>query len=170
MDEADEEQARIDPRLIEHFSLFREPGPGPGGPLDAQEVERVEQLREMVRSGRIPPLTARGLVFDQVRKVALSATRVMLAIPGQTGMQVVVRNSEHGLSYGSGTKIAGRIEGLPILSIGPNLIGLAVDGVERQPVEFRDGSIGYASVRNNTYCIEDPNWTPDPSARPVGRF
>ncbi len=47
------------------------------------------------------------------------------------------------------------------MSIGPHLVGLAVDGVEQQPIEFRDGSIGYAQVVHNAYCIEDPSWTPD---------
>jgi hypothetical protein len=168
--DGDDEQNRIDPRLIEGFALFREPGPGPDGPLDTEEAERIEQLKEMVLSGRIPPLTAKGLAFDQVRKVALSPTRVMLVIPGQTGIHVVVRSSEQNASYGSGGKIAGRIQGLPIMSIGPNLIGLAVDGVEQQRVEFRDGSIGYAQVRHNTYCIEDPRWTPDAAAAPARRF
>jgi hypothetical protein len=166
----DHEQARIDPRLIERFALFREPGPGPDGPLDTGETERVEQLRQTVLSGRIPPLTAKGLVFDQVRKVALSPTRIMLAIPGHTGIHVVVRSSEQNASYGSGAKIAGRIQGLPIMSIGPNLIGLAVDGVEQQRVEFRDGAFGCARVRHNTYCIEDPSWVRDETALPTRRF
>ena len=169
MDDA-AQQFEIDPRLIEGFALFREAGPGPGGPLDTEDAERVEQLRQRVLSGRIPPLTAKGLVFDQVRKVALSRTRIMLVIPGRTGIHVVVRSSEQNASYGSGAKIAGRIQGLPMMSIGPNLIGLAIDGVEQQPVAFRDGSIGHALVRHNSYCIEDPSWTPNGTAVPAQRF
>jgi hypothetical protein len=121
-----EEQLDIDPRLLEGFALFREAGPGPDGPLDMDESKRVDQLRAMVLSGRIPPLTARGLVFDQVRKVALSPSRTMLAIPGKAGLHVVVRDSDDGVSHGSGSKIAGRIQGRPMMSIGPSLIGFAV--------------------------------------------
>ncbi len=165
----DQEQARIDPRLIDRFALFREAGPGPDGPLDTEETERVQELEEMMLSGKIPPRAARGLVFDEVRKVALSTTRIMLAIPGRAGMHVMVQSSEQGVSYGAGTKIDGCLEGRPIMSIGPNLVGLAVDGVERQPVEFRDGTIGYALVRHNAYCIEDPSSTSE-TALPARRF
>jgi hypothetical protein len=164
-----EEQLDIDPRLLEGFALFREAGPGPDGPLDMDESKRVDQLRAMVLSGRIPPLTARGLVFDQVRKVALSPSRTMLAIPGKAGLHVVVRDSDDGVSHGSGSKIAGRIQGRPMMSIGPSLIGFAVDGVEHQAVEFRDGTIGQAEVRHNTYCIDDPSWAPHGSTAPVRR-
>lgn len=162
-------QDRVDPRLLERFALFREPGPGPGGPLDEEEAESVARLIEMVFSGKIQPLAAKGLVFGEVRKVALSSTRVMLAIPGRAGMHVMVRSSEQRATYGSGTKVDGCLEGQPIMSIGPNLVGLAVDGVEQQPVEFRNGSMGYASVRHNAYCIEDPSWVPD-TALPASRF
>jgi len=40
----------IDPRLLKHFALFREAGPGPDGPLDEDEAEAVA-FREQIAAG-----------------------------------------------------------------------------------------------------------------------
>jgi hypothetical protein len=159
----------VDPRLVERFALFREPGPGPDGPLDHDEVEWVEDLRARALSPGGLPLAKKGLAFDNVRKVVLSPTRDLLAIPGRAGIHISVRSTEQSARYGASTGVDRRLEGKPILSVGPYLIGLAVDDVREQPVEFRDGSIGYAQVANNAYCIEDPSWVA-PTPRPRRRF
>jgi hypothetical protein len=89
----------IDPRLLEHFALFREPGPGPDGALDEDEAE-VVTFREELASGssHVGQRLARlGLVFNEVRRVALDSERVMLVIPGRAGLFMHVRNGrDHG--------------------------------------------------------------------------
>jgi hypothetical protein len=164
------EPGRIDPRLVKHFALFREPGPGPDGPLDEADKE-VLALRAEVASGSSHAglrLASYGLVFGEARRVELNPERVMLVIPGSGGVQMLVRSSkrhEDGRSFdgtaGSVTGIDGLIDGRPILSAGRTLFGLAPDGVELQRVEFRDGSTGEALVRHNTYMINDPSWSSD---------
>ena len=90
--------------------------------------------------------------------MVLDAERVMLVIPGSVGMQVLVRTGQS--TGGSVGRIDGRLDGHPILSSNQTLFGLAPDGVELQPVGFRDGSAGEASVRHNVYMIDDPSWNP----------
>ena len=152
---------QIDLRLVESFALFREPGPGPDGPLDEADEAAVARCQEFAASdSRIGERLARhGLVFSEVRRVVLDADRVMLVIPGSVGMQVLVRKGQS--TGGSVGRIDGRLDGRPILSSNQTLFGLAPDGVKLQRVEFRDGSVGEACVRHNAYMIDDPSWSPD---------
>ncbi len=154
----------VDPRLIERFALFREPGPGPDGPLDEGEREvlalRAELFATAPRRQLRERVAAKRLIFGEVRKVVLDAERVILVIPGGAGLHVLVRSAKHGSTAGAGASIEGCLQGRPILSLGRTLVGLAPDGVDRQPVELRDGRIGHASVRHNTYVIDDPSWEP----------
>jgi hypothetical protein len=158
------ETGHIDPRLLDHFALFREPGPGPDGPLDDDE-ENVVAFREEIAAGQSSQagrhLARLGLVFTEVRRVVLGSDRVMLVIPGSAGLLLHVRNTGRRQGGGSTTDIDGCLEGRPILSSNQTLFGLAPDGVELQPVEFRDGSIGEAVVRHNAYMIDDAGWSPD---------
>jgi hypothetical protein len=151
---------QIDPRLVECFALFREPGPGPDGPLDEADVAAVARCQEFaVSDSRIRERLARhGLVFSEVRRVVLDAEHVILVIPGSVGMQVLVRTGQS--TGGSVGRIDGRLDGRPILSSNQTFFGLAPHGVELQHVEFRDGSAGEASVRHNVYMIDDPSWSP----------
>ena len=103
----------------------------------------MELMTAMVLSDNRPRLAAMGLAVEQVRKVVLSPTRTLLAIPGRAGIHITVRSSGQGARAGASTKVDGCLEGQPIMSVGPHLVGLAVDGVQQQPVEFRDGSIGH---------------------------
>jgi hypothetical protein len=158
----------MDPRLIERFALFREPGPGPGGPLDEDEQEVVTLRRDIWESASqgqperiVSKLAAKGLIAAEVRKVVLDSERVMLVIPGSAGMLVLVRTAKDHTTAGATAPVAGSMQGHPVLSSGPTLVGLAPDGVDRQPVEFRDGSVGYAPVRHNAYLIDDPSRAPE---------
>lgn len=157
------EPDRIDPRLIERFALFREAGPGPDGPLDEADKTIVARREEIAAgSSRIAQrLAGYGLVFSEVRRVDLDADHVMLVIPGSAGVFLLVRNVSGQGTGGSSAGIERPLQGRPILTIGSMLFGLAPDGVERQRVEFRDGSTGEAPVLHNAYMIDDPSWSPD---------
>lgn len=164
------EPGRIDPRLVERFALFRESAPGLDGPLDEADKELLA-VREEIAAGSSTigqRLASYGLVFSQARRVELDSDRVMLVVPGSIGVQLLVRTTKQhqdGRSFsgagGSVAGIEGLIEGHPILSSNQTLFGLAPDGVVRQQVEFRDGSVGEAPVRHNTYMIDDPSWRSD---------
>lgn len=158
------ESAGIDPRLVQHFALFREPGPGPDGPLDEDEHE-VVALRSVIWANlpRRPRdrVASKGLIFEEVRKVALDSERVMMVIPGRAGVMVLVRTAHRHQTGGTGAGIEGCLDGRPLLSMDQTLVGLAPDSVDQQPVQFRDGSVGFAPVRHNAYLIDDPSWTPD---------
>lgn len=157
------EPGGIHPRLIQSFALLREPGPGPDGPLDNDD-EKVVAMREEIVAGSsqiAKRLAGYGLVFSEVRRVVLDSNHVMLVIPGSAGLLLLVRNTNGHGTAGSSAGIEGRLEGRPILASNQTLFGLAPDGVERQRVEFRDGSIGEAAVRHNTYMIDDQSSTDD---------
>ena len=146
----------IDPRLIEGFALFREPGPD--GPLDADDQQIVASRTEVMAAAprlreRVAPL---GLIFGEVRKVILDSARIVLVIPGRAGLYVVVRDAECHSASGGSASIEACLEGQPLLSLDQTLVGLAPDGVDRQLVEFCDGSTGYAPLRHNVYAIHDP--------------
>lgn len=159
----------MDHRLIERFALFREPGPGPDGPLDEDEQEVVALRREIwesaprrARETIASRLAAKGLIAEEVRKVVLDSERVMLVIPGSARMHVLVRSVKDRVTTGGGgTSVEGCLQGRPVLSLGQTLVGLAPDGTDRQPVEFRDGSTGFAPVRHNAYLIDDPSHRPE---------
>lgn len=153
---------RIDPRLIQHFALVREPGPGPDGPLDEAEREVIATKEEIWADAlaRRKRWAAAGLIFNETRRVVLDPERVMLVIPGSCGLHLFVQFAKN-FTAGGGAKIEGLVQGRPVLSCGQALFGLAPDGVDRQRVEFRDGSTGYAIVRHNTWAIDDPSWKPE---------
>jgi hypothetical protein len=148
----------IDPRLIEHFELFRKPGPGPHGPLEDDEADVIGIRREAsqapTRFGR--RLSAMDLAFDEVRKVILSSGRVLLVIPGSAGIHLLVRTAARSTTGGSTATVEAALEGRAGLWLGQTLVALAPDGVDGRQVEFLDGSSGYASVRHNAYAIDDP--------------
>jgi hypothetical protein len=150
----------VDPTLTARFALLREPGPGPDGPLDGDDEEVVATRAEIAAgSSHIAERLARyGLVFSEVRRVVLDSDRVMLVIPGSAGLFVLVRNTKRHQTAGSSAGIEGRLDGRPVLASNQTMFGLAPDGVVLQRVGFRDGSTGEASVRHNTYMIDDPSW------------
>jgi hypothetical protein len=149
----------MDPRLIERFTLFREPAPGPDGALKNREMRVAMRLFPDGRSGVRARARAQarelGLLFGETRKVVLDTERTIVVVPGRAGVHVTVLESES--MTGSLSRTEERLDGSPLIPGEKTLFGIAPDGCEQQPVTFSDGSHGYAPVRHNAYAIEDPS-------------
>jgi hypothetical protein len=143
---SDSDSVPIDRKLVENFALFREPVPGPDGPLDEAQLRAVEFLS---RRGT-------DFVLGRTAKVVLEASLTMLVVPGIAGVLMLAPDRDGRFNAAVGANTEALLKGRPVGSFGSLVFGLAVDGVEWAPVRLTDGSTATAAVKRNVYAIADP--------------
>lgn len=143
---SDSDSASIDPKLVENFALFREPVPGPDGPLDETQLQAIGFL------------SRRGseFVLSRTAKVKLDGGLTMLVVPGIAGVLMLAPDRDGRFNAAVGANTEALLKGRRVGSFGSLMFGLALDGVERAPVRLTDGSTVMAAVKRNVYAIEDP--------------
>ncbi len=151
MARSDSGLARIDPKLVKDFKLFREPPPGPDGPLDEAQLLAIASL---------PPHLGTAFVLSRTAKVVLGGGLTLLVIPGIDGVLMLILDRDGRFNSAVGAQTEALLKGNPVGSSGSLILGLAVDRVQLQAVRLRDGSTVEVPVRRNVYAIEDPTWQP----------
>jgi hypothetical protein len=139
----------VDARLVERFAVCRDRPAGHEAQPDAGTLGIVAQVASRPGARRQGPVVARA------RKVVVSPSLTVVVVPGQRGVLIVLPDAR--TAFGAQTEAI--LDGSPIGSIGPLLVGLAPDGVEQQPVMLSDGSEIQAPVVSNVYAVTDPSWT-----------
>ncbi len=136
----------IDPKLVKSFALFREPAPGPDGPLDAAELRAIERMSRRFTE----------FALTRTAKVVLEGDLAFLVVPGVDGI-LMLPPIEAGRPFAAmGAKTETLLKGRPVGSSGSLVFGLAVDGVRLQSVELADGSTVEVPVTRNVYATDDP--------------
>ena len=143
----DSDSASIDPKLVKNFVLFREPVPGPDGPLGEEQRRAIESL---------PPLRGAAFVGSRTAKVVLDGGLTLLVVPGIDGVLMLAPDRDGRFNSASGANTEALLNGQPVGSSGSLVFGLAVDGIEWAPVRLADGSTVTAAVKRSVYAIEDP--------------
>lgn len=136
----------IDPKLVKSFALFREPIPGPDGPLDDAELRAIERISRRFTE----------FALARTAKVVLEGGVAFLVVPGIDGI-LMLPPIDAGRSLAAlGAKTETLLKGRPVGSSGSLVFGLAVDGVRLQSVQLADGSTVEVPVIRNVYATDDP--------------
>jgi hypothetical protein len=140
----------VDARLVERFAVCRDAPAAhlvePGSPA----MELIVQMATRPGARRLMPVPARA------RQVDVNPWLTVIVVPGGRGVVLLVPDKR--TAFGAPTEAI--LDGSPIGSIGPLLLGLAPDGIELQPVTVHVGSTILAPVVGNVYAVTDPSWTP----------
>jgi hypothetical protein len=145
----DEDQV-VDARLVERFAVCRDaPAPYLTEP-DSSAMEMIGEMATRPGARRLMPVAARA------RQVAVNPSLTVIVVPGGSGVVLLLPRNRR--AFGALTEAI--LDGSPIGSSGPLLLGLAPDGVEEQPVTLNDGSTILAPVVGNVYAVTDRSWTP----------
>jgi hypothetical protein len=148
--ESQRDSGRIDAKLVENFALFREPLPGPDGPLDDLQLRAVEFLS---RRGS-------DFVLGRTAKVLLDGGLALLVVPGTSGVLMLAPHRDGRYRSVSGAPTKALLNGQPVGSFGSLIFGLAVDRIQLRSVRLQDGSTVEVPVRRNVYAVDDPTWKP----------
>jgi hypothetical protein len=140
----------IDPKLKKNFALFREPLPGPDGPLDEAQLQVIEILS---RRGS-------DFVLSRAAKVLLDGGLTLLVLPDADGVLMFPPHPDGRYRSAAGAFTESLLNGRPVGSSGSLIFGLALDGTKLQSVRLRDGSTVEVPVRRNVYAVDDPTWQP----------
>jgi hypothetical protein len=140
----------IDPKLLKNFALFREPLPGPDGPLEEAQLQVIEMLS---RSGA-------DFVRSRATKVLLDGRLTLLVLPGADGVLVFPPHPDGRYRSAAGAFTESLLNGRPVGSSGALIFGLAIDRIQFQSVRLQDGSTVEVPVRRNVYAVDDPTWQP----------
>lgn len=145
-----EKEQVVDARLVARFAVCRDAPPVHTAELDARAMEMIARMTSRPGTQRHVPVAARAV------KVVVNPSLTVVVIPGKDGVLMLVPESR--VAFGARTEAI--LNGSPIGSIGPLVLGLAPDGVEEQSVSLSDGSTIQAPVVGNVYAVKDPSWTP----------
>jgi hypothetical protein len=143
---SDAASSSIDPKLVNNFALFREPAPGPDGPLDEPQLRAIASL---------PPHFGAKFALSRTAKVVLDGGLTLLVVPGSEGVLMLAPNSDGNFNSASGAPTGALLEGNPVGSSGALIFGLAVDPIQLQSVRLQDGSSVEVPVRRNVYAVTD---------------
>jgi hypothetical protein len=148
---SDSDSARIDPKLVKNFKLFREPAPGPDGPLDEAQLRAIASL---------PRHLGAKFVLSRTAKVVLDGGLTLLVVPGTDGVLMLAPGPDGRFKSAAGAPTEALLKGNPVGSSGSLIFGLAVDRIRLQSVRLHDGSTVEVPIRRNVYAVDDPTWQP----------